>query len=713
MAKRAKLTGEKTKSRKKQEALVDEQTRLRKQRSDFDIEASGGSVEDPYGVTAAEKYTGAAREVPVDPAAFAGGNEGREIASAADYGQDIGDLSDPDYLMALSNPDNLSEMFGAAITPGRLSSYSIAKDRSLGGFMPNYDAPYSPKRGRSLGDVLREESAGRAAEPPRLMSTDVKAAKKAYQERAAGLVEGLEPGQVPVPSADRPPGFSTPKPYSIGSMQKAETEAGVKSRLVSEVKSEDYFERTRRRSPQSGLVGPRPSEKSLAEVKAWAPKIDKPSVGRITFPTAEEAAAASDVVSGLGALFGQAPVTPEIGRAAITETVKEVQRRAPLYTREGLRVTPNPDNPTERGIIDTATSEGALREVVARKRGGKFGIQYLRATKTARSGTGAGAKEARRIVNPAKTDVDPADPDYGQTRDDILQSNLRAYRKATGSNMKGTTWGQLVAIMGIDEMTSGISERELSSAPLGAKVYEERIPGRYGGPRVGGEQQPSIQLNPAAQPAYKYERGPATKRFGVSMPTPTIKGIEDLRARSPKAALGLESGMYTGTPGAQAGTVKWERGEVPVWRRPSESVPGQPGVTAERLPAPPPPPSPEERKPTTITTPGISGRIINPNLKAEREQRVVEESMSNVAAAGGPLAGMVPEGLSRAAWSSIPRGSAKQDLAVVRDTETLRRGGAMGIIRQSNYTRKLNPATGEWERVAKSSVNNPTQFGNQ
>ena len=148
--------------------------------------------------------------------------------------------------------------------------------------------------------------------------------------------------------------------------------------------------------------------------------------------------------------------------------------------------------------------------------------------------------------------------------------------------------------MGIDEATSKIAEREVSEAPLGVSVYDELRPLAKGGSRVGGTQQPDIELQNEGTGGvvpFEYKRSNLGRRLdpGRSMPTPTLRGIEDLRRRSPRSAAGLEAGMYTGQVGA-GNTIKWERGEVPMWRRGTEIAPG---TTPRALPAPAAPSAPE------------------------------------------------------------------------------------------------------------------------
>jgi hypothetical protein len=177
-------------------------------------------------------------------------------------------------------------------------------------------------------------------------------------------------------------------------------------------------------------------------------------------------------------------------------------------------------------------------------------------------------------------------------RTDLLQSNLREYQKA---GFRGTT-KQMINTMGIDEITSAIGEIEVAEQPLGLKTYSELRPLAEGGPRIGGEQPYDIELQgqdgKGLPVPFDYRRSNLGRRSdpGRSMPTPSLRGIAELKQRSPRAGAALEAGMYTGTVGP-SDTIKWERGEVPMWRRGTEV---SPGVTPRTRPAPAAPPAPEQ-----------------------------------------------------------------------------------------------------------------------
>lgn len=612
---RATLTGEKTKAREAAEKKVDEQKRLRAQRAAADIEVSGGAAEygDIEDFRKQQEFEGSIESI--DPSSFYDSPEGSDLARSISLGEDV-DVSSPDYLATQFSDVQASR------AERELSDYAAA-DTSLGSFLPganvNTRQPSVPKRrGRGMGDILKAESMGRAAETPLIKSGSMAEAVQTQKKRLAGAkgtdasdTEGTKPSEVIVQSADRPRGFGKPKPYSIGSVTKgSETQkAEQMRRLVAQVTTPGYIDKERQKSVSPGTSGPRPGARSLAEAKSWNPDIPKKDIGRITFPSAEEAEMSAAVVGGLGALFGQAPVSDTAKQQAVEETIKDVQRNAPLRTREGIRVTPNPDDPTESYILDPDTNEAALRQRVANRRGGRRKIRHIPQAKTARSGTSAEARAGRTIVNPAaSSDVAPAVAGGTPMRTDILQQNLAEYRKSN-PRMRSVSGSQFAGIMGVDEVTSEEIIREQREVPLGLNVYEERIEGRLGGARKGGTQPPDIELSPSATPKYDYPKMGQFRDPGRSMPTPTLAGIEDLRKRSPKAAAGLESGMYKGTVGAQTGTIKWERGEVPVWRGRSEVV--SPGVTIESKPAPERPAAPEVAK-----------------VAKSRDQRLVQEKVS-------------------------------------------------------------------------------------
>jgi hypothetical protein len=587
---RAKLTGEKTKQRLRAEARVDEGRRLRKQRAESDIALTGGSVEDYDPTEGGLVDVGL---VDTDP--------GRLLRRSVGIGEDV-DISDPEYL---------SEQFDVSMgnEAQRIADYVVSEDKSLGGFLPGLDVSSSvaqrdmpaQRAGTPVGDILKEESIGRAAETPRIKSPSTKAARRTQIKRAAS--DTRSEADVIVGSADRPPGFQKATPYSVGSVEKSAgiTDEVQKERLVKEVTQPGYIDKTKRRSPlitgDGGRPGPFPGKKSAEEATSWKPEIPRVARGqRITFPTQQEASEAAQVVSALGSMFGQTPVSPETTQAAVEDVTTQVRRNVPLRTREGFRITPDPDEPKpgekrEPFLMDPRTDEGALRESVARRRSrGSVGVTYIPKAKTSRTGSGSAA----RLVNPASADVDPANPTGTPMRTDILQSNLREYQKA---GFQGTR-KQMVNTMGIDEVTSEIAEREVAEMPLGLKAYDEMRPLAQGGPRIGGVQPPDIGLQGEGglgiPVPYDYPRSNVGRRSdpGRSMPTPSLRGIEELRGRGgsgPKVAAALEAGMYKGTAGP-GDTIKWERGEVPVWRRGTETAPG---TTPRTRPAPAAPSAPE------------------------------------------------------------------------------------------------------------------------
>lgn len=601
---RATLEGQKTATRVKREKQVDESRRLRAQRARFDVEATGAPAEGE------DAFRAGLVDLSGD---FEGPDLPSSLATGLDIGEDI-DVSDPDYLSSQFSDE-----------PAQVMADFAANDKSLGGFLPGVNVSsrvaqkdMPPLRaGVQMGKILRAESAGRAAETPRIKSTGVKAARQTQIRRAASNDKADR--SVGVSSADRPYGFDEPKPYSVGSVEKSmgATEEGVRTRLISEVKDPEYMERTQRMPLTRGahkdpsVVGPRPSARGVSEIIGWNPSRSRSMRGqRITFPTSEEASQAAQVTSALGAMFGQAPATPEQTERAVAETTRQVQRNVPLKTQEGIRITPNPDDPREPYILDPMTDEGALREFTARKqRGGKVSVTYARAPKTARKVAGS----ATRAVNPAA--------DFLPRNQGILQRNLEEYKEAGFSG----TEKELVTTMGIDEATSKIAEREVSEAPLGVNVYDELRPTALGGPRIGGTQQPDIELQNEGTGGvvpYEYGRfvgeGSSRRKVrsrndpGRSMPTPTLRGIEELRQRSPRSAEGLEAGMYKGQVGA-GDTIKWERGEVPVWRRGTETAPG---TTRRALPAPAAPAAPDQ-----------------PLKTSDRDQRVIQDTARNAQSA--------------------------------------------------------------------------------
>lgn len=131
---------------------------------------------------------------------------------------------------------------------------------------------------------------------------------------------------------------------------------------------------------------------------------------------------------------------------------------------------------------------------------------------------------------------------------------------------------------------------------------------------------------------------------------------------------------------------------------------------------------------------GIGGETIYPNVRdimsgraaggrvvetpQQRESRIVSESMGAVAFSGSPMAQMQSEVSrrtagpeTRALMTPTVSESPRENLAVVRDVATARTAGVAGAILPSSRVTRLNPTTGEWEKVSKSSLNNPTQFG--